>query len=104
MKSKSTYFETDLQIKLKNPDFASAYLASALADNDLSFLPIALGDIAKAYGLTKLSEQTRINRRTLYKVFDKGGNPSFSLVSQIMNALNLQILIKPKKQKRNKAG
>lgn len=104
MKTKNANFEDDLLEKLKQPDFASAYIMSAINDNDLSFLPIALGDVAKAQGLTKLAEHTGINRRTLYKVFDKEGNPSFGLVSQIMQGLGLELEVKPKKSKRRNAS
>ena len=97
MKAKGLRFEDDLMLKLKDPVFA-------IVDNDLSFLPIALGDVAKAHGLAKLAEHTGINRRTLYKVFDQGGNPSFGIVSQIMQGLGLQIAVTPKKMKRKKAA
>ena len=104
MKNKSTRFENDLHEKLKNAEFASAYLMSAIVDNDLEFLPVALGDVAKAYGLSKLAEHTGIHRRTLYKALDKEGNPSFDLVSQILHGLGLELEVKPKKYKRKKAS
>ncbi|MGE3758460.1 MAG: addiction module antidote protein, partial [Pseudobdellovibrionaceae bacterium] len=67
--------------------------------------PIALGDIAKAHGMSKLAEETGINRRTLYKVFDKNSNPSFELVTQIMSHLGLSLEVKPKvKGKRKKVA
>jgi probable addiction module antidote protein len=104
MKTKGLRFEDDLMMKLRDSEFASAYIMSAIIDNDLSFLPIALGDVAKAHGLSKLAENTGINRRTLYKVFNKDGNPSFELVSQIMSGLGFEIEVKPKKQKRKRVS
>lgn len=104
MKNKSVRFEDDLNNKLKDAKFASAYIMSAILDNDLGFLPLALGDVAKAHGLSKLAESTGINRRTLYKVFDKDGNPSFGLVSQIMKGLGLELEVRPKKSKHKKTG
>lgn len=105
--SKFTSFNDDFMEKLRDPEFASHYLMSAIVDNDLQFLPTALGDIAKAHGMSKLAEGTGINRRTLYKVFDKESNPSFELVTQIMDYLGLSLEVKPKqkqKSKRKKAG
>ena len=105
MKSKQGKdFESDLMEKLRDPEFASAYIMSAIVENDMNFLPIALGDIAKAHGISKLAEQTGINRRTLYKVFDKNGHPSFDLVTQIMQSLGMEIQVKPKKAKKSKAS
>jgi probable addiction module antidote protein len=100
MKNKSNHFETDLMEKLRDPEFASAYIMSAIVDNDMDFLPVALGDVAKAHGISKLSDKTGINRRTLYKVFDKEGNPSFELVAQIIQSLGLEIKVHPKKSKK----
>lgn len=90
--------------KLRDPKFASNYITAAIVDNDIDFLPIALGDVAKAHGISKLAEETGINRRTLYKVFDKKGHPSFDLVAQIMESLGMEIQIRPKKLKRPKAS
>lgn len=90
--------------QLKDPEFAAAYIMSAIVDNDIQFLPIALSDVAKAYGITNLAEKIGVHRRTLYKVFEKGSNPSFELVTQIAEGLNLQLQIIPKKSKRKKAS
>ena len=97
-------FELDLMEKLRDPEFASAYIMSAVVDNDLAFLPIALGDVAKAHGISKLADETGINRRTLYTVFDKTGNPSFELVMQIMQSLGMEVQVRPRKAKRRKAS
>ena len=99
MKNQMTSFEADLMKKLLDPEFASAYIMSAIVDNDTNFLPVALGDVAKAHGISKLSEETGINRRTLYKVFDKKGHPSFELVTQIVKSLGMEIQVRPKKKK-----
>lgn len=103
--AKGTSFQEDLAKKLRDPEFASHYLMAAIMDNDLDFLPTALGDIAKAHGMSKLAEETGINRRTLYKVFGKNSNPSFEIVTQIMSHLGLVLEVKPKiKSKRKKAA
>lgn len=101
---KQTSFEADLMAKLRDPEFASAYIMSAIVENDLGFLPIALGDVAKAHGISKLADETGINRRTLYKIFDKEGNPSFESVMQIAESLGLELQVKPKKAKKKKAS
>jgi probable addiction module antidote protein len=103
-KARLVGFEDDLMEKLRDPEFASAYIMSAIVDNDIDFLPIALGDVAKAHGISKLADKTGINRRTLYKVFDKNGHPSFDLVMQIMSSLGMELEVRPKKAKKSKAS
>lgn len=103
--ARSKSFNEDLSQKLRDPEFASHYIMAAILDNDVDFLPTALGDIAKAHGMSKLAETSGINRRTLYKVFDKDANPSFELVTQIMDHLGLSFEVKPKaKAKRKKVS
>jgi len=99
-------FESDLMDKLKDPEFAFYYLMSSILDKgDTYFLRVALGDIAKAQGVAKLSEKTGISRLTLYKIFDKRGNPSFDLVMQVLDGLGMQISVQPQKLiKRSKAS
>jgi len=104
MKKSKVDFESDLMEKLRDPQFASNYIMAAIVDNDMEFLPVALGDVAKAHGISKLSEETGIHRRTLYKVFDEKGRPSFDLVTQIMESLGMEIQIRPKKAKKSKAS
>jgi probable addiction module antidote protein len=98
-RKKMINFDDDLMEKLRNKKFASLYIMSSIADNDLGFLPIALGDVARAFGISKLSKKSGINRRTLYKVFDDSGNPSFELVCKIISALGLNLKILPKSTK-----
>lgn len=64
---KGLRFEDDLMIKLKDPVFASNYIMSAIVDNDFSFLPVALGDVAKAHGLSKWAEHTGITAELFTK-------------------------------------
>jgi probable addiction module antidote protein len=104
MKKSNNNFESDLMEKLRNPQFASNYIMAAIIDNDMDFLRVALGDVAKAHGISKLAEETGINRRTLYKVFDEKGRPSFDLVAQIMESLGMEIQVRPKKSKKSKAS
>ena len=97
-------FEADLMEKLRDPEFAAAYIMSAVVDNDIDFLPVALGDVAKAHGISKLAEESGINRRTLYKVFDKNGHPSFDMVTKIMESLGMELQVRPKKTKKSRAS
>lgn len=103
-KNRLSSFEVDLMEKLRDLEFASAYIQSAIIDNDLSFLPIALGDVARARGMSKLAESTGVHRRTLYKIFNKEGNPSFELISRVVEGLGLEFEVHPKNTKRKKAS
>lgn len=91
-------FQLHLQNELKDPKFASRYITEALLENDADFLKIALGDVVKAYGFSKISQETGISRQSLYKMFSENGNPTHKSLVAILNVLGLEIVVRPKKK------
>lgn len=69
----------------------AAYLNAALADGDTSVVVAALGDIARAKGMTQLSKETGITRDGLYKALSPTGNPSFDMVQKVIRAFGLKL-------------
>jgi probable addiction module antidote protein len=94
--AKGTKFNDHLDLELTDPDFAAAYLATALEEGDDVFLSDALSHVIKAHGVTALSTETGIARQALYKMFSSEGNPSFKNVSKLLAALGLEITVQPK--------
>ena len=64
---KETNYEKDLLERLKNPEFAAAYLNEILEDNDTDLLLLALRRVAKAHGFAQISKATELGRESLYK-------------------------------------
>ena len=64
-----------------------AYLNAALEDGDPSLVSAALGDVARARGMTQLARETGITRDGLYKALSPSGNPSFATVQKVIRAL-----------------
>lgn len=64
-----------------------AYLNAALEDGDSSLVSAALGDVARARGMTQLAHETGITRDGLYKALSPSGNPSFATVQKVIRAL-----------------
>lgn len=79
----SEYLETETDI--------AAYLNAALEDGDTSVIAAALGDIARAKGMTQLAKETGITRDGLYKALSPTGNPSFDTVQKVVKAFGLKL-------------
>ena len=62
-----------------------------MEENDPELLIAALGDIARARGMAKLSEDTGLNRESLYKALRPGAKPRFDTVFRIIKAMNIKI-------------
>lgn len=69
----------------------AAYLNAALEDGDTSVIVTALGDIARAKGMTQLAKETGITRDGLYKALSLTGNPSFDTVQKVVRAFGLKL-------------
>lgn len=67
------------------------YLNAAIETNDPKFLFRVLGDIVRAKNISKLSRDTGISREGIYKALSADGNPAFTTVFKIINALGLKM-------------
>lgn len=83
----------DIQAHIGSAEERQAYWLAALeeAGDDPEYMGQVLGDIAKSYGMSKLAQDTGLSREGLYKSFGKNGNPSFSTVNKVANALGLKL-------------
>lgn len=79
----SEFLETEKDI--------TTYLNAVLEDGDISVIAAALGDIARAKGMTQLSKETGITRDGLYKAHSPTGNPSFDTVQKVVRAFGLKL-------------
>jgi probable addiction module antidote protein len=69
----------------------AAYLEAALEDGDPALVAAALGDIARAKGMTQLARDTGLGRESLYKALSPDGNPEFATVLKVVRALGLRL-------------
>lgn len=73
----------------------AAYLEAAFELGDPALVAAALGDIARAKGMTQLARETGLGRESLYKALSPTGNPEFATVMKVIAALGLKLHTKP---------
>ena len=80
---------------LKNEKEMALYLDACLKEggDDPAFIAAALGDIARARGITDLADKTGMTRAGLYKALGKNGNPSFGVVLKVVRAMGLEFRV-----------
>ncbi|MCH4083768.1 MAG: putative addiction module antidote protein [Olsenella sp.] len=83
---------------LETEEDVAAYLNAALEDGNPQLLTAALGDVARAKGMTQLAQETGITRDGLYKALSPSGNPSFATVQKVVNALGFRFDVTPNNQ------
>ncbi len=80
---------------LKNEDDMAAYLEAALDDGDPTLVAAALGDIARAKGMTQVAREAGLGRESLYKALSPAGNPEFATIMKVVSALGLKLHATP---------
>ncbi|MET1084140.1 MAG: addiction module antidote protein [Burkholderiales bacterium] len=81
----------DVVEHLETEEDMAAYLEAALEDGDPALIAAALGDIARAKGMTQIARETGLGRESLYKALSPGGNPEFATVLKVIKALGLRL-------------
>jgi probable addiction module antidote protein len=83
----------DVADYLKSEEDMVAYLEACFeeAGDDAAFIAAALGDIARAKGMTDIAVATGLTREGLYRTLSKDGNPSFSTVLKVMRELGMKL-------------
>ena len=80
---------------LESEEDIAEYLNAVIEENDPTLLQEALGDIARARGMTSIARETGAGRESLYKSLSASGNPSFATITKVLAALGLKITITP---------
>jgi probable addiction module antidote protein len=89
MKAKTTLWDAADHLKTKKA--MAAYLACALEEGDSGLIAAALGDIARAKGMTRIAKQTGLGRESLYKILSRKGNPELATVLKVFNSVGLKL-------------
>ena len=76
---------------LETEEDVVAYLEAAFDDGDPGLIAAALGDIARAEGMTKIATEAGLGRESLYKALSPDGNPGFATVLKVMRVLGLRL-------------
>ncbi len=78
---------------LKTEEDMALYLEACMeeAGDDASFIAKALGNIARARGMSQLAKDTGLGRASLYKALSGEGNPSFATILKVTHALGFKL-------------
>ncbi len=83
----------DIADYLDSPDLIAAYLEECLEDDDPRVFLVALGDVARARGMTDIARLTGLGRQSLYKAFKGQAEPKFDTVVKVLKALDIRLAV-----------
>ena len=73
----------------------AAYLEAALQEGDSALIAAALGDIARAKGMSQIARDAGLGRESLYKALSAEGNSEFATIMKVIAALGLELHASP---------
>lgn len=85
----------DVVEHLKTEEDMVLYLEACLDDGDPALVAAALGDIARARGMSQVARDAGLSRESLYKALSGEGNPEFATVMKVIKALGLKLRAEP---------
>ena len=81
----------DAASHLDTPARIALYLEAAFEDGSPSLIAVAIGDAARAYGMTRLAKDTGLAREALYRALSKDGNPEITTVLKVLRVFGLRL-------------
>jgi probable addiction module antidote protein len=84
--------EFDPAVYLDSEQAVAEYLTSILEENNAALLAAALGDIARARGMTDIAKASGLTREALYKALKPNAQPRFDTISRVCAALGVRLV------------
>jgi probable addiction module antidote protein len=83
----------DVAAQLGTPEEMAACLDAWLAEapDDIAGIARAIGDIARAKGMSQVAREAGLSRESLYRALSEGGNPSFARILKVTKALGVRL-------------
>ncbi|MBN1365674.1 MAG: putative addiction module antidote protein [Syntrophaceae bacterium] len=90
---KTTTTRYDVAEHLRTPEEMAAYLEACIeeARGDAAFIAKALGDIARAKGMSQVARDSGLSRESLYKALSGERTPNFDTVLKVISALGIKL-------------
>jgi probable addiction module antidote protein len=80
---------------LDSDEDIAAYISLVLEENDPALLAAALGDVARARGMTEIAKASGITREALYKALRPNAKPRFDTICRVCSALGVRLVAQP---------
>ncbi|MGD0900895.1 MAG: addiction module antidote protein [Thermoguttaceae bacterium] len=80
---------------LETEEDMAAYLQAAFEEGDPALVVHALGNIARARGISQIARATGLRRESLCKALSPEGNPEFATVLKVVKALGIKLYAEP---------
>ena len=92
--AKATAF--DAADYLDSPEVIAEYLSEAFLTRDEKFIADAIGNVARARGMSEIARDTGLNRESLYRSLSAQGHPELGTAMKVLDSLDMELVVRPK--------
>ena len=78
---------------LDSEEMIAEYLTAALEDENPDVFLAAIGDVAKARGISAIAQSTGLGRESLYKALAPGAKPRYDTILKVLRGLGVKLTI-----------
>jgi probable addiction module antidote protein len=90
---KITTKKWDTSEYLDNPEMIHEYLKTAFEESNSELLMVAIGNVAKAKGMSEIARKTNLSRQNLYKALAPNSSPKFETIKKVVEALGCKLAV-----------
>jgi probable addiction module antidote protein len=83
----------DIAEKLEDDAYVVLYIQAAFEDGDPAVIVNAIGNIARARGMSRIARSTGLGRANLYRALSPEGNPEFFTILKVIKALGIRLYV-----------
>ena len=94
--SKETFTPWDSAEVLNDDEVIIEYLKAALEENDPELFVKAIGNVARAMGMTNVAQGAQLGRPSLYKALSGERDPRIGTVMKVLGVLGVRLTVAPK--------
>jgi probable addiction module antidote protein len=81
---------------LDSPEMIAAYLTEALESSDQALITKAIGNVARARGMSEVAEKAGVSRENLYRALRGEAKPEFDTIMKVLRALEINLVAQPR--------
>lgn len=85
----------DVVEHLDSDDKVALFLEAVFEEGDPALIAAAVGDVARARGMSQVAKEAGLSRENLYRALSEGGNPEFATVLKVIRAIGYDLTVVP---------
>ncbi|MDB5525345.1 MAG: putative transcriptional regulator [Rhizobium sp.] len=87
----------DVTEHLDTEERIALFLEAVFEDGDPATITAAIGEVARARGMTQIAREAGLSRENLYRALSEDGNPEFGTILKVVKALGFDLSVSPHK-------